>query len=127
MSSCPIFFCDPLEDKIVYTRIIQRRRSFCASPSCRPQLRFGLQSLGSAQKDSLLLSMILVYVIYYFQLKQRYVLYGLSFVDLINANGKHRFLRNSDRVFSFNTSLQSHTNRKILANGVFCNGFSLFC
>jgi hypothetical protein len=56
MSSCPIFFCDPLEDKIVY--IIQSRRSSCASPSCRPQLRFGLQSLGSAQKDSLLLFMI---------------------------------------------------------------------
>jgi hypothetical protein len=50
------FFCDPLEDKIVY--IIQSRMSFCASPSCRPQLRLGLQSLGLPQKDSLLLFMI---------------------------------------------------------------------
>jgi hypothetical protein len=50
------FFCDPLEDKIVY--IIQSRRSFSASSSCRPQLRFNLQSLGLAQKDSLLLLMI---------------------------------------------------------------------
>jgi hypothetical protein len=48
MSSCPIFFCDPFEDKIVYT--IQSRRSFCASPSC--------QSLGVAQEGSLLLLMI---------------------------------------------------------------------
>jgi hypothetical protein len=30
-------------------------RSFCASPSCRAQLRLALQSLGLAQKDSLLL------------------------------------------------------------------------
>jgi hypothetical protein len=37
-------YCDPLEDKILY--IIQSRGSSCASPSCRPQLRFGLQSLG---------------------------------------------------------------------------------
>jgi hypothetical protein len=50
------FFLDPLEDKIVY--IIQRRRSFCASPSCQPQLRLGLQSLGLPQKDSILLLMI---------------------------------------------------------------------
>jgi hypothetical protein len=35
-----------------YTYIIQSRRSFCASPSCRPQLRFGFQSLGSAQKHT---------------------------------------------------------------------------
>jgi hypothetical protein len=48
MSLCPNFFCDLLEDKIVY--IIQSRRSFCASSSC--------QSLGVAQKDSLLLLMI---------------------------------------------------------------------
>jgi hypothetical protein len=41
VSSCPIFFCDPLEFKIVY--IIQSR-SFCASPSCRPRLRLGLTS-----------------------------------------------------------------------------------
>jgi hypothetical protein len=34
------------------------RRSFCASPGCRPQLRLGLQSLSLAQKDSLLLLMI---------------------------------------------------------------------
>jgi hypothetical protein len=47
------FFCDPLEDKILY--IMQSRSSFCASPSCRPQLRFGLQSLGLAQKETLLL------------------------------------------------------------------------
>jgi hypothetical protein len=47
----PDFFCDPLEDKIVYN-IIQRRRSFCASPSCRPRLRVGLQSLNLAQKGS---------------------------------------------------------------------------
>jgi hypothetical protein len=50
------FFCDPLEDKMVY--IIQSRSSFCASPSCRPQLRFGLQYLGLAQKETLLLLMI---------------------------------------------------------------------
>jgi hypothetical protein len=49
------FFCDPLEDKIVY--IIQSRRTFCASPSCRPRLRLGLQSMGVAQKDSLILLM----------------------------------------------------------------------
>jgi hypothetical protein len=47
MSSCPIFFYDLLEDKIVY--IIQSRRAFCA-PSC--------QSLGVAQKNSLLLLII---------------------------------------------------------------------
>jgi hypothetical protein len=47
------FFCYPLEDKIVY--IIQSRSSFSASPSCRPQLRFGLQSLGLAQKETVLL------------------------------------------------------------------------
>jgi hypothetical protein len=47
------FFCDPLEGKIAY--IIQSRSSFCASPSCRPQLRFGVQSLGLAQKETLLL------------------------------------------------------------------------
>jgi hypothetical protein len=41
--------------KIVY--IIQSR-SFCASPSYRPRLRLGLQSLGLAQKDSFLLFMI---------------------------------------------------------------------
>jgi hypothetical protein len=41
------FFYDPLEDKIVY--IIH-------SPSCRPQLRFCLQSM--AQKESLRLLMI---------------------------------------------------------------------
>jgi hypothetical protein len=35
--------------------IVQSRTSFCASPSCRPQLRFGLQSLGLAKKESLLL------------------------------------------------------------------------
>jgi hypothetical protein len=46
------FFCDPLKDKIIQSR------SFCASPSCRPQLRLGLQSLRLAQKDSLLLLMI---------------------------------------------------------------------
>jgi hypothetical protein len=56
MSSCPIFFVIRL--KIRYRYIIQSRRSFCASPSCRPQLRFGLQSLDSAQKDSFLLFMI---------------------------------------------------------------------
>jgi hypothetical protein len=50
------FFFDPLEDKIVY--IVQWRRSSVASPSCRPQLRFGLQSVGLAQKNSLLLFMI---------------------------------------------------------------------
>jgi hypothetical protein len=50
------FFCDALEDKIVY--IIQSRSSFCASPSCRPQLRFGIQSLCLAQKETLLLLMI---------------------------------------------------------------------
>jgi hypothetical protein len=55
------FFWDPLEGKIVY--IIQRSRSFCASPSCRPQLRRGLQSLGLAQKDSLLLLMIRYYIL----------------------------------------------------------------
>jgi hypothetical protein len=56
VSLCPIFFCDPLEDKVVC--IIQSRRSFCASPSCGPRLRLGLQSLSLAQKDSLLLLMI---------------------------------------------------------------------
>jgi hypothetical protein len=50
------FFCDPLEDKIVY--IILSTRAFCASLGCRPQLRFGLQSLGLAQKETLLLLMI---------------------------------------------------------------------
>jgi hypothetical protein len=34
------------------------RKSYCGSPSCRPRLRLGLQSLGLAQKDSLLLLMI---------------------------------------------------------------------
>jgi hypothetical protein len=38
--------------------IKSRSESFCASPSCRLQLRFGLQSLGLAQKDSLLLFII---------------------------------------------------------------------
>jgi hypothetical protein len=38
--------------------IIQNRSSFCASPSCRHQLRFGLQSLSLAQKETLLLLMI---------------------------------------------------------------------
>jgi hypothetical protein len=38
--------------------IIQNRSSFCASPSCRPQLHFGLQSLSLAQKETLLLLMI---------------------------------------------------------------------
>jgi hypothetical protein len=33
-------------------------RFFCDSPSWQPRLRLGLQSLGSAQKDSLLLLMI---------------------------------------------------------------------
>jgi hypothetical protein len=41
-------------NKLLY---VQSRMSFCASPSCR--LRLGLQSLGLAQKDSLLLLMIL--------------------------------------------------------------------
>jgi hypothetical protein len=41
--------------KIVY--IIQSRRSFCASPSCRSRLRLGFQSLGLTQKDLLLLLM----------------------------------------------------------------------
>jgi hypothetical protein len=40
--------------------LISGGRSFCASPSFRPQLRFGLQSLGLAQKDSLLLLMIYI-------------------------------------------------------------------
>jgi hypothetical protein len=31
------------------------RSSFCASPSCRPRLCLGLQSLGLAKKYSLLL------------------------------------------------------------------------
>jgi hypothetical protein len=56
MSSCPNFVCGLLEDKIVY--IIQSRRPFCASPIARPRLRLGLQSLDSAQKNSLLLFMI---------------------------------------------------------------------
>jgi hypothetical protein len=43
------FFCDRLEDKIVY--MIQSRKSFCASPSCRPKPRL-------AQKEPLLLLMI---------------------------------------------------------------------
>jgi hypothetical protein len=38
--------------------IIIQSRSFCASPSCRPRLRLGVQSLGLAQKDSLLLLMV---------------------------------------------------------------------
>jgi hypothetical protein len=38
--------------------IIQSKRPFCASPSCLPRLALGLQSLGLAQKDSLLLLMI---------------------------------------------------------------------
>jgi hypothetical protein len=33
-------------------------RFICDLPSCEPRLRLGLQSLGSAQKDSLLLLMI---------------------------------------------------------------------
>jgi hypothetical protein len=51
-----MFFCVPLEDKIVY--IIQSRSSFCTSPSCRPQLRFGLQFLDLAQKEVLQLLII---------------------------------------------------------------------
>jgi hypothetical protein len=55
-------FCrNALEDKIVHS--IQSRRSFCASPSCRLRLRLGLQSLGLAQKDSLLLLVILPIII----------------------------------------------------------------
>jgi hypothetical protein len=40
-------------NKILY---VQSRMSFCASPGCR--FRLGFQSLGLAQKDSLLLLMI---------------------------------------------------------------------
>jgi hypothetical protein len=53
----PIFFVKILQNKEKLS--IQSRRSFCASPSCQPRLRLGLQSLGLAQKDSLLLLMIL--------------------------------------------------------------------
>jgi hypothetical protein len=55
-SSCPISFCNVLENKIVYTT--ESRRSFCSSLSWRPRLRVGFQSLDLAQKDSLLLFMI---------------------------------------------------------------------
>jgi hypothetical protein len=40
------------------TYITQSRKSFCTSPSCRPQLCLCLESVGLAQKDSLLLFMI---------------------------------------------------------------------
>jgi hypothetical protein len=42
--------------------IIQNRRSSCASPTWRPRLRLGLQSMGLAQKDSLLLNDIIYYL-----------------------------------------------------------------
>jgi hypothetical protein len=48
-------------DYIIY--IIQSRRSFCASPSCGPRLRLGLQSLGLAQKK---LTSTLNDITYYF-------------------------------------------------------------
>jgi hypothetical protein len=54
------FFCDPLEDKLVY--IIQSRRSFCASPSCQPQLR--ISGLGTKRLTSALYDII----IYYFRI-----------------------------------------------------------
>jgi hypothetical protein len=57
--------------------IIQNRRSSCASPTWRPRLRLGLQSLGSAQKDSLLLNDIIYY------LYNRYYTYCF-YVKLIN-------------------------------------------
>jgi hypothetical protein len=43
---------------IYFLLFIISRRSPCASPICRPRFRLGLQSLGLAQKDSLLLLMI---------------------------------------------------------------------
>jgi hypothetical protein len=45
-------FCYPLEDKILYR--VDSKSSLCALPSCRLQLRFGLQSLGLPQKETLL-------------------------------------------------------------------------
>jgi hypothetical protein len=42
---------DPLEDKIVCMSFRVEGRSFCASPSCRPGLRLGLQLRSLAQKD----------------------------------------------------------------------------
>jgi hypothetical protein len=48
------FFCDPLEDKIVYIRV----KSIFVLRPVAPRLRLGLQSMGLAHKDSLLLLMI---------------------------------------------------------------------
>jgi hypothetical protein len=42
--------------------IIQSRKSFCASPSCRPGLRPILQSLGLAQKTHSTLNDIITIV-----------------------------------------------------------------
>jgi hypothetical protein len=61
-----------IKKKLITTNLIfwyniyvsARRKSVCASPSCRPQHRLGLQFLGLAQKDSLLLLMDIIY--YYF-------------------------------------------------------------
>jgi hypothetical protein len=49
--------CDEFTN-LTMRNIKSRSESFWASPSCRPQLRFGFQSLGLAQKDLLLLVMI---------------------------------------------------------------------
>jgi hypothetical protein len=46
MSSCPIFYCDPHEDKIVY--IIRSRRSFCTSS------RSSISGLGTKRLTSTL-------------------------------------------------------------------------
>jgi hypothetical protein len=51
------FFCDPLEDKIVYVFHSEWKVFLCFA-QLRPRLRLGVQSLGLAQKDSLLLFMI---------------------------------------------------------------------
>jgi hypothetical protein len=52
-----IFFCNPLEDKV--PRIYHSEwKVFLYFAQLQPQLRLGLQSLGLAQKDSLLLLMI---------------------------------------------------------------------
>jgi hypothetical protein len=51
-------WCGRFDTPCMYEYIIQSRRSFCASPSWRSRLCLGLQSLGLAQKDSLLLFMI---------------------------------------------------------------------
>jgi hypothetical protein len=50
MNSCPVFFCDPLEDKIVY--IYHSEKVFLCFAQLRPRLRLGLQSLGLEHKKT---------------------------------------------------------------------------